>query len=91
MICMSADCGRWRVRSSGLTSNSAKQCYFYHFNRTAMIVQCYSIRLPFKHIIDYFIAGPAYLHPVYPDIIHFLNYPDILVFSGGAFPVYFSD
>jgi hypothetical protein len=36
-------------------------------------------------------AGPAYLHPVYPDIIHFLNYPDILVFSGGAFPVYFSD
>jgi hypothetical protein len=33
----------------------------------------------------------AYLHPVYPDIIHFLNYPDILVFSGGAFPVYFSD
>jgi hypothetical protein len=36
-------------------------------------------------------AGPAYLHPVYPDIIHFLNYPDILVFSGGAFPLYFSD
>jgi hypothetical protein len=55
MICMSADCGRWRVRSSGLTSNSDKQCYFYHFNRTGMIVQCYSILLPFKHIIDYFI------------------------------------
>jgi hypothetical protein len=36
-------------------------------------------------------AEPAYLHPVYSDIIHFLNYPDILVFSGGAFPVYFSD
>jgi hypothetical protein len=36
-------------------------------------------------------AGPAYLHPVYPDIIHFLNYPGILVFSGGAFPVYFSN
>jgi hypothetical protein len=28
-------------------------------------------------------AGPADLHPVYPDIIHFLNYPGILVFSGG--------
>ena len=55
MICMSADCGRWRVRSSGLTSNSDKQCYFYHFNRTVMIVQCNSILLPFKHIIDYFI------------------------------------
>jgi hypothetical protein len=24
-------------------------------------------------------------------IIHFLNYPGIFVFSGGAFPVYFSD
>jgi hypothetical protein len=36
-------------------------------------------------------AAPEYLHPVYPDIIHFLSYPDILVFSGGAFPVYFSD
>ena len=55
MICMSADCGRWRVRSSGLTSNSDKQCYFYHFNRTAMIAQCSSILLPFKHIIYYFI------------------------------------
>ena len=53
MICMSADCGRWRVRSSGLTSNSDKQCYFYHFNRTAMITQCYIILLPFKHITDY--------------------------------------
>jgi hypothetical protein len=53
MICMSADCGRWRVRSSGVTSNSDKQCYFYHFNRTAMIAQCYSILLPFKHIIEY--------------------------------------
>jgi hypothetical protein len=39
----------------GVTSNSDKQCYFYHFNRTAMIAQCYSILLPFKHIIDYFI------------------------------------
>jgi hypothetical protein len=48
MICMSADCGRWRVMSSGVKSNSDKQCYFYHFNRTAMIL------LPFKHI-DYFI------------------------------------
>jgi hypothetical protein len=30
------------------------QCYFYHFNRTAMIAHCYSILLPLKHI-DYFI------------------------------------
>jgi hypothetical protein len=29
MICMSADCGKWRVRSSGLTSNSDKQVFLY--------------------------------------------------------------
>jgi hypothetical protein len=50
MICMSADYGRWRVRSSGVTSNSDEQCYFYHFNRTAMIAHCYSILVLFKHI-----------------------------------------
>jgi hypothetical protein len=45
---MSADCGRWRERSSGLTSNSDKQCYFYHFNRTAMIVIfLYFLEVPF--------------------------------------------
>jgi hypothetical protein len=37
-----------------VTSNIDKQCYFYHFNRTAMIAHGYSILLPFKHI-DYFI------------------------------------
>ena len=42
------------LASSEVTSNSDKQCYFYHFNRTAMIAHCYSILLPFKHI-DYFI------------------------------------